>query len=60
MEYNVRDEIGLQKDADWDGKCDLQAVGRCTIIYTWDNHLGYMRYGSSINYAVFLVMTLWI
>jgi Alpha/beta hydrolase of unknown function (DUF900) len=51
-EYNVREEIGLNEDADGDGKCDLELQGTCTIIYTGDNHLGYMGYRSSINFVV--------
>jgi hypothetical protein len=48
-EYDVRNEIGLNEDANGNGKCDLELQGTCTIIYTGDNHLGYMGYRSSTN-----------
>ena len=51
-EYNVMYEIGLNADANGDRKCDLQVGVTCTIIYTGDNHLGYMGYRSSTNRAV--------
>jgi hypothetical protein len=51
-EYNVREEIGLNPDANGDRKCDLQVGVTCTIFYTGDNHLGYMGYRSSTNRAV--------
>lgn len=51
-EYNVMDEIGLNNDANGDGECDLFVREICTIIYTGDNHLGYMGYRSSINHVL--------
>jgi len=48
-EYSVENAIGLDKDANKDGKCDLMLGGLCTIIYRGDNHFGYMGYRSSDN-----------
>jgi hypothetical protein len=48
-EYNVRDEIGLNSDANGDTKCDIPFGLICTIIFIGDNHLGYMGYRSSTN-----------
>jgi hypothetical protein len=48
-EYSVMDEIGLNDDGDGDGRCDLEFNGLCTIIYTGDNHFGYMGYRSPLD-----------
>jgi hypothetical protein len=47
-EYSVQDAIGLNDDANGDGKCDLILQGVCTIVYNGDNHMAYMGYRSSI------------
>ena len=48
-EYSVMDEIGMGDDANGDSECDLEINDVCTIVYTGDNHLGYMGYRSNLD-----------
>lgn len=51
-EYNVRNEILAEQDANGDGLCDLPLGYSCSILVRGDNHFGYMGF-RNLNHAVY-------